>query len=115
MRTSITVILLLLCFFPFGGCKQLEKEAKKELKKQLKEAEKKEHSKTPSISGSSHEIGGRSNLALGNPSNAKNDTSNPENYLIERKAYALSYNRDRGIPNWVSWELRGSDLGSLKR
>lgn len=52
-------------------------------------------------------------LTLGNPSNAS--TSDPNNYLIIKKQYALSYNRDKGIPNWVSWELNKSWLGEAPR
>lgn len=58
---------------------------------------------------------GNRNLLLGNPSGAVHDVNQPTNYLIERPQYALSYNRDRGIPNWVSWQLAPSDLGSVKR
>jgi endonuclease G, mitochondrial len=58
---------------------------------------------------------GNRNLLLGNPSSAVHDPSQPTNYLIERPQYALSYNRDRGIPNWVSWQLAPSDLGDAKR
>jgi endonuclease G len=29
--------------------------------------------------------------------------------------YALSYNRDKGIPNWVSWQLNQSWLGNADR
>ncbi len=42
---------------------------------------------------------------LGNPSNALNDISMPNNYLMEMDEYTISYNRDKGIPNWVSWHL----------
>jgi endonuclease G len=52
-------------------------------------------------------------LALGNPSNA--GTGNLNNYLIERSQYALSYNRDRGIANWVSWQLTADWLGQTER
>src|SRR4051812_44677941 len=45
------------------------------------------------------------NLLLGNPSGATHDPNQPKNYLIERPQYVLSYNRDRGIANWVSWQL----------
>jgi DNA/RNA endonuclease G (NUC1) len=55
------------------------------------------------------------NLTMGNPSNATADTSNPNNYLIERGQYCESYNRDRGIANWVAWELDASWLGSATR
>jgi endonuclease G len=35
--------------------------------------------------------------------------------LIERPQYVLSYNRDGGIPNWVSWHLSASDFGDVER
>jgi endonuclease G, mitochondrial len=54
-------------------------------------------------------------LALGNPSGALADVNNPANYLIVRDQYALSYHRDRGIPNWVSWHLDAGDLGTTDR
>jgi len=54
-------------------------------------------------------------LALGNPSGAAADPAQPTNYLIARAQYALSYSRDRGIPNWVSWHLQASDLGDTPR
>lgn len=52
-------------------------------------------------------------LTLGNPSQA--NTQNLNNYLIERRAYALSYNRDRGTANWVSWQLTVAWLGNTER
>lgn len=52
-------------------------------------------------------------LALGNPSNA--NTTDPNNYLMEKPQYALSYNRSKGIPNWVSWQLNQNWLGSVDR
>jgi endonuclease G, mitochondrial len=52
-------------------------------------------------------------LTLGNPSNAAQSDSN--NYLLIKKQYVLSYNRDKGIPNWVSWELNKSWLGNAPR
>ncbi|WP_240625436.1 DNA/RNA non-specific endonuclease [Spirosoma pollinicola] len=53
------------------------------------------------------------NLALGNPSQAS--TSNPENYLITRPQYTVSYSRSRGIANWVSWHLSADWKGDSKR
>jgi endonuclease G len=35
--------------------------------------------------------------------------------LIERPEYVLSYHRDHGIPNWVSWQLTQQDLGDVER
>lgn len=47
-------------------------------------------------------------LLMGNPSGATTDTNNPNNYLMEKIQYVLSYSRDRGTPNWVSWHLDSS-------
>ena len=44
-------------------------------------------------------------LTLGNPSGATPDEAQPTNYLLAKPQYALSYNRDQGKPNWVSWHL----------
>lgn len=52
-------------------------------------------------------------LALGNPSNAT--TSDPNNYLLVNNFMVISYNRDKGIPNWVAWRVTKADLGSLDR
>jgi endonuclease G, mitochondrial len=56
------------------------------------------------------------NLLLGNPSKA--DRGNPENYLMLKPQYVLSYSRSKGIPNWVSWRLTANNLairGTSKR
>jgi endonuclease G len=52
-------------------------------------------------------------LALGNPSNAS--LSDPNNYLLTNNFMVISYNRDRGIPNWVAWRVTKADLGQLDR
>ncbi|WP_216351200.1 DNA/RNA non-specific endonuclease [Leptolyngbya sp. 'hensonii'] len=54
-------------------------------------------------------------LLLGNPSGATPDLGNGNNYLIVRSQYALSYSDRRKIPNWVSWQLNRSWLGSTDR
>jgi endonuclease G len=51
-------------------------------------------------------------LLFGNPSNATSNPANENNYLIERPAYTLSYNRSKGTPNWVAWRLDTSWIGS---
>lgn len=56
-----------------------------------------------------------SNLLMGNPSNATADVLVPNNYLMEKSYYSLSYSRDRGTPNWVSWHVTSTDLGSTPR
>jgi endonuclease G len=54
-------------------------------------------------------------LTMGNPSNAVTDVSQPTNYLLVKPQYAVSYYRDKGRPNWVSWHLASSWLGSTPR
>jgi endonuclease G, mitochondrial len=54
-------------------------------------------------------------LTMGNPSNAVADISFPNNYLMMKPSYALSYNRDKGTPNWVSWHLTNEWYGTLTR
>jgi len=58
---------------------------------------------------------GSIHLLMGNPSNATPSTENPSNYLMLKSQYALSYNRERNIPNWASWQLNQSWLGDAKR
>ncbi|NJL44906.1 MAG: DNA/RNA non-specific endonuclease [Leptolyngbyaceae cyanobacterium SM2_3_12] len=41
--------------------------------------------------------------------------ANPNNYLIERSQYVLSYSRDRNLINWASWEVDAGWLGSVQR
>ncbi len=53
------------------------------------------------------------NLTLGNPSGAS--TSDPNNYLMVKSAYALSYSRQRGLANWVSWHLNSAWKGDARR
>jgi DNA/RNA endonuclease G (NUC1) len=51
------------------------------------------------------------NVEFGTPTDA--DPSN--DVLISREEYALSYNPQRGGPNWVSWDLSASDIGTRDR
>ena len=54
-------------------------------------------------------------LTMGNPSNAVTNLTQPNNYLMEKPQYSMSYSRDNGGPNWVSWHLDSSWLGSAPR
>ena len=55
------------------------------------------------------------NMLLGNPTNAIYSRSEPDNYLIDHKYYIESYNSITNTPNWISWHLQKSDLGSVDR
>jgi len=55
------------------------------------------------------------NLLMGNPSNATTNTVNNTNYLMVKTQYQLSYNNVTGKPNWVSWQLDNTWLGSASR
>ena len=54
-------------------------------------------------------------LVMGNPSGAVDSVSYATNYLMEKHQYVVSYNRDRGIPNWVAWHLESTWLGNVPR
>lgn len=56
-----------------------------------------------------------SGLTFGNPTNAEESFLFPDNFLIDRPQYTLSYNNTRGIPNWVSWHLDRTWIGSADR
>ena len=54
-------------------------------------------------------------LTMGNPSGAVTDVNQPTNYLLNKAQFAVSYHRDKGRPNWVSWHLDSTWLGSTPR
>jgi endonuclease G len=54
-------------------------------------------------------------LTMGNPSGAVADPAVPNNYLMVKPDMSISYNRDRGTPNWTSWHLSGEWDGSVTR
>lgn len=54
-------------------------------------------------------------MLMGNPSNAVTDVGFPNNYLMMKLQYALSYNDSRRIPNWTSWHLDLTWRGSAPR
>jgi endonuclease G len=55
------------------------------------------------------------NLFLGNPSAATADREKPDNYLLKKRQYDLSYNNAKWTPNWVSWQLSKAWLGKTRR
>lgn len=54
-------------------------------------------------------------MLLGNPSGATSTGTQPDNFLVDRGYYIMSYNRQKAIPNWVSWHIGSSDLGNADR
>ena len=42
-------------------------------------------------------------LFMGNPSGATADRGKPDNYLLKKQQYALSYNNAKVTANWASW------------
>jgi endonuclease G len=66
----------------------------------------------PSIGRASE---GDEHLVMGNPSDARVDKNSPNNYLIKRKQYALSFNNSTGTANWVSWHLNQTWRGNVYR
>jgi endonuclease G len=59
---------------------------------------------------------GDEHLVMGMPSNAKADAKNsPDDFLVRKPQYVLSYNKTKGTPNWVSWHLSKDWLGDSDR
>src|SRR3954452_8342674 len=48
-------------------------------------------------------------LPFGNPSNTS--TSDPNNYLLQKSTFVLSYSNSRGTLNWAAWRTTAADLG----
>jgi endonuclease G len=67
------------------------------------------------LNGSLVPISKSEHLVMGNPSGAVDSVSYSNNYLMEKPQYVVSYNRDRGIPNWVAWHLDNTWLGNVPR
>ncbi len=70
------------------------------------------------VTATSYSSGGGStsvHLMMGNPSGATASTSYPTNYLMVKPQFALSYNNDKSSPNWVSWHLDSTWLGTTPR
>jgi endonuclease G, mitochondrial len=62
-------------------------------------------------SGAGAALSKHTKLGIPSPSS----TSDPNSFLSVKSEYVLSYNSGRKVPNWVSWELNTSYLGSTAR
>ncbi|SDL35619.1 DNA/RNA endonuclease G, NUC1 [Salinimicrobium catena] len=65
--------------------------------------------------GDGSTISGEVHFTMGNPSAAVTDINFPNNYLLEKEEYVMSYSRDKGTANWVSWHLDEAWLGEASR
>jgi len=54
-------------------------------------------------------------MQLGNLSGATADPYNHIHYLIQRTVETIDYSDTNGCPNWASWDLTSSDIGSSGR
>lgn len=68
-----------------------------------------------SLNPTSYEATDDSHMLLGNPDDSKPSEQFPNKYLIDKTYYWVSYNNSTHIPNWVSWHLDASYLGSIER
>ncbi len=61
------------------------------------------------------EIEDNHHMLLGNPDGSSQSELSPNKYLIDKTYYWASYNNSTRIPNWVSWHLDQSYLGTSER
>ncbi len=65
--------------------------------------------------GAAPSYGPEVHTTFGFPAFAETSLDSPNAYLMAKPEFTLSYNRDLGTPNWVSWHLADEWIGSLER
>lgn len=109
---AIIVVLILVCFFWVG--KKINDAIRGNTNSgEITQPNSPPTNVNPSLAPNSPEQAAQVYLSPGNPSNAT--ASDPNNYLLVNNYYALSYNRDKGIPNWAAWRISKSETGTIPR
>jgi endonuclease G, mitochondrial len=65
---------------------------------------------TKSVSGTYVVVSSNVNLIMGNPTFAVTLSDSIHNYLLDKPQFCASYDRDRRIANWTSWQLNSTWL-----
>jgi endonuclease G len=105
---SLLVIGALFAFRYWQESKQAPQKPTHHTSRSQSNAQSKSRQSTTPSGASSNE----GHLLLGAPTVAG---KSPDNFLLERSEYAMSYNSSKGGPNWVSWHTDASDLGDIER
>jgi endonuclease G len=105
----VIIGVLVVLFLLFRGCAQLSPPPQYPPASTYPEDRGTEREPKPSVADADV------HLLMGNPSGATDDPEKPDNYLMRKPYFALSYNNAKGTPNWVSWCLKEGDLGNAPR
>lgn len=108
---AIIVVLILVCFFWVG--KKINDAIRGNTNSGEITQPNSPPNVNPSLAPTSPEQAAQIYLSPGNPSNAT--ANDPNNYLLVNNYFALSYNRDKGIPNWAAWRISKAETGTIPR
>ena len=68
-------------------------------------------SNASALRGSEAQLTGSVHVALGIP----HDADPADDFYLDERAFALSYNPSKRVANWVAWRLERADFGDAKR
>ena len=97
MKWLLLVLIFSVQFGGCGGCGGSEN-------KNIKNGDAKSANQNVNVSGNI-------NVALGVPT----DSDSSDDYLIYRAQYVISYNKNKNVANWVSWNLDKEWFGTVAR